>query len=46
MAAEGGELFMSFQMLGRMYELHQDLDSIHPKSKMLENCHENRTNEQ
>ena len=46
MAAEGGKLSMSYQMLGRMYELHQDQDSIRPKAKMLENCGENGTNEQ
>ena len=44
-AAEGGELSMSYQMLGRMYELHQDQDGIHLKAKVLENCHENGTNE-
>ena len=37
---------MSYQILGRMYELHRDRDSIRPKAKMLENCHENLTNEQ
>ena len=28
-ATEGRELSMSYQMLGRMYELHQDQGSIH-----------------
>ena len=44
LAAEGGELSMSYQMLGRMYE--HDQDSIRPKAEMLENCHENGTNQQ
>ena len=37
LAAEGGELSMSYQMLGRMYELHQDQDSIRREAEMLEN---------
>jgi len=32
-----GELSMSYQMLGRMYELHQDQDSIRREAEMLEN---------